>query len=231
MLRRTVARRWQYGNHYYGPVVPLPEEFGQRLANPKPVHLTKFRDPKNEWGLHSKERVSMHPSISGLDRHNHSLFETRGGPIADVPPVPVYRQHIWCMGHHRQRFGHPRIFIKCPPMKVVACKWCRLKFINMATEEDNDEDWIEEMHEIATTPETEEELMQLHRTYEGVLRPSNYQDGATPDPFVHRSVFDPERYKWKKKGEKMIPPSQWKAEEEAAKLGSGHSNSVSSTDH
>jgi hypothetical protein len=214
LMRSTpVALAFAYELHYYSPPVPFPEEYVSRVTNPKRVYTTRPRDPKNYWGLHNRELVSMHPSCSGLDRHNFSVYETKGGPICEIPPIPVYKSKVWCLGHHSVYFGHPRIFIKCPPGMVVTCKWCRVKFLNMATEEDNDENWKEEIHEIATTPEPLEAVLQVNRRIDGTLPPNfsnflNPEEGPHPD--VYKSVFNPEKYKWRKVNGKMVPPSKWR---------------------
>lgn len=211
MLRRNVGLRRFYGNHYLGPVVPMPEEYVMRVANAKQVKQTPLKDPKNKWGLHNVERVSAHPSSFGIDRHNFGLWESRGGTIGEIPPVPVYRQFIWCNGQQQMHhLSHPKIFIKVLPGQTVVCKWCRVKYINMASPEDNDENWKNDLHRIATTPETMESIQEPRRRLDGVLRDSNFQDGREPHPDVYRSAFDPERFAWKNHHGKMIPPSEWK---------------------
>lgn len=67
----------------------------------------------------------------------------------------------------------------------------------MATKDDNDDDWQDEEHKIATTPESVTDLMQPIRDIGGVVRDGPFQDGREPDPHVYRSVFDPERYRWR----------------------------------
>jgi hypothetical protein len=192
MLRRTPVSKKYYGWHYMSPMVRIPDEFHQRIANGKEVVLTPKRDPKNKWGLHTAERMNVHPSVWGLDRSNWVNYNNRGGIICDVPPVPVYRSHIWCCGQITWKQHHPRIYIKCPPNFVVSCKWCRIKYLNMSTDDDNDEDWQKEQDEIALKPETMEQLMTPYRRLHGVLGPSNFQDGQAPHPEVYKTVYNPD---------------------------------------
>ena len=200
MLRRTSLARKQFTWHYISPLVELPHEYAQRVTNKKEGVETDRRDPKNYWGLHNIERFQVHPSVWGYERHNYGGMENKGGIICDVPPVPVYRANIWCMGHFQAKFHHPRIHIKVPPGKTIGCKWCRVKYINMSTDEDNDEDWEDAYYRINTTPESEEDLKKPWRNLDGVLRKSNFLDGQEPHPKVYKSVFDPQRYAVKRKG-------------------------------
>lgn len=198
MMKRSVCLLGSYVNHtgHYSPPVYMPLEYSQRISNPKPLEFMHPLDPKYGTNTHANQLASLHPGILGPGRKTPSFnFSNRGGIVCEIPPVPVYRQHIWCMGHAHFILQHPRIFIKCLPGKVVVCKWCRLKFINMSTAEDNDEDWREEEHKIATTPESEEDLNTPIRDLGGVLR-EKFQDGKEPDPHVYRAVFDPERHRW-----------------------------------
>lgn len=200
MLRRGTVALGSYVNHlgHYGPPVYMPLEYAQRISNPKQLEFMHPHDPKYEYNTHAKQLASLSPGILGYGRKSPSVnFNSKGGIPCEIPPIPVYRQHIWCMGHAHFILQHPRIFIKCLPGKVMVCKWCRCKFINMSTAEDNDEDWVEEEHKIATTPESLEDLNTPIRDMGGVLRQRRFQDDKQPDPFVYRSVFDPERYRWK----------------------------------
>ncbi|EPY39092.1 hypothetical protein AGDE_04837 [Angomonas deanei] len=220
-LRATTPLLWTYSDNrgYYSPPVYMPMEYAMRVTNQKPLRFTHPRDPKYGWNTHIDELAGLHPGLLGPGRKTPQVnYYNRGGIIGEIPPVPVYREHIWCMGHGHFILQHPRIFIKCPKNKVVACKWCRLKFINMSTEEDNDEDWEKEEHKIATTPETLEDLTQPIRDLGGVLRASPFQDGKEPHPHVYRSVFDPERYRHKHPHTKHyeVHPAY------AGKKGSGH---------
>lgn len=199
-MRRTLTFLWTFSNNtgHYSPPVYMPLEYASRVTNQKQLVFTHPKDPKYGWNTHVEELASLHPGILGPGRRTPQLnWYNRGGIICEIPPVPVYRQHIWCQGHSHFILQHPKIFIKCPPGEVVCCKWCRLKFINMATEDDNDDDWQEEEHKIATTPESAADLMQPIRDVGGVLRERPFQDGKEPDPHVYRSVFDPERYRWR----------------------------------
>lgn len=180
--------------NYFAPLIPFPEEYAQRIANKKQVVLTDLKDPKNKWGTRNFDHGAVHPSYFSLERHNFGGYETRAGPVCDIPPVPVYRSKIFCRGHMMMKCFHPVIFIKCPPNKVVTCKWCRTKFINMATEDDNDDDWEEEAFDIMRTPEKPEDAFRPFRGIDGVLRPTFGPEG--PHPHVFRSVFDPEKYKF-----------------------------------
>jgi hypothetical protein len=203
MRKSTVSLRY-WGWHYHSPLVKIPDEFAMRTANGKTVELTPKRDPKNKWGLHQVERQSVHPSVWGLERSNWANYNNKGGIICDVPPVPVYRKSIWCMGHIEWKQHHPRIFIKCPPGFVVSCKWCRLKFINMSTEDDNDDNWQKEWDKIAQTPETMEQLMTPYRQLGGRIRKSNFQDGKLPHPEVYKTVYNPNVFYAKYMPEKVV---------------------------
>lgn len=181
-----------HGVNFYSPMVIMPDHHWQRITNQKEVHLTDRKDPKNYWGRRNKDFFAkVNPSMWGLDRHNHANWDNKGGLICDVPPVPVYRTYIWCIGHFVKDTFHPRIHIKVPRGKVIGCKWCRCKFINMSTDEDNDEDWEKDFYEINTTPESKKDLMRPFRTYEGTwpLNDSNFQ--MEPDKHHYRVVFDP----------------------------------------
>jgi len=202
-MRRTPVTQKFFGWHYLSPITRIPDEYAQRLCNSKQVVLTDKRDPKNKWGLHNVERLSVHPSVWGGDRHNYANGENKGGAICDLPPVPVYKEKIWCMGHYQYKFHHPRIFIKVPRGKVVSCKWCRLKFVNMATDDDNDDDWEQRMNRINTTPETMEQLMVPYRRLNGQLSQSNFQDGKPPHPEVYKTVYDPNVFYAKYAPERM----------------------------
>lgn len=200
MMKKTVPLLWTFSDNrgYYSPPVYMPMEYASRVTNQKQLVFTHPKDPKYGWNTHINELASLHPGILGPGRKTPQLnYSNRGGIICEIPPVPVYREHIWCMGHGHYILQHPRIFIKCPQGKVVCCKWCRLKFINMSTKADNDDDWFEEEQKISTTPESEEDLMQPIRDMGGVLRNRPFQDDKEPDPHVYRAVFDPERYRWK----------------------------------
>ncbi|EKF37758.1 hypothetical protein MOQ_002041 [Trypanosoma cruzi marinkellei] len=199
-MRRSVVVLWTFSNNtgHYSPPVYMPLEYASRVTNQKQLVFTHPKDPKYGWNTHVEELASLHPGILGPGRRTPQLnWYNRGGIVCEIPPVPVYRQHIWCQGHSHFILQHPKIFIKCPPGVVVCCKWCRLKFINMSTEDDNDDDWESEEHKISTTPETVSDLMQPRRDIGGVLRDRPFQDGKEPDPHVYRSVFDPERHRWK----------------------------------
>lgn len=226
MLRRTSVRPTHFSSHYFGPMIEFPMEYAHRLTNKKVAEETPRRDPKNHWGLHNFEKWQVHPSIWGLERHNYGGQETRGGVTCDVPPIPVYRSQIWCQGHNQVGWLHPRIFIKVPRGKTIGCKWCRAKFINMSTEDDNDEGWEEDMQRINTTPETLKQLTTPFRDLAGVLRKSNFQDGKEPHPEVYKSVFNPERYAWKQRGHGLppLPPGavDHHADSHAAEGGHGH---------
>lgn len=191
-MRRTLVVQRYHGWHYHSPLVRIPEEYSMRIANATVVEFTPKRDPKNKWGLLTVERASMHPSLMGHDRTNWVNYNNRGGVICDVPPVPVYRSKIFCVGQAQWKLHHPRIFIKCPKGMVVSCKWCRMKFINMATEEDNDEGWQKEWDKINQTPETMEQLLTPYRRLSGVLSTSNFQDGKDPHPEVYKTVYNPD---------------------------------------
>nr|CCC91117.1 unnamed protein product [Trypanosoma congolense IL3000] len=198
MRRSVVFLTFSNNTGHYSPPVYMPLEYASRVTNQKQLVFTHPKDPKYGWNTHIHELASLHPGLLGPGRRTPQLnWYNRGGIVCEIPPVPVYRDHIWCQGHSHYILQHPKIFIKCPPGEVVCCKWCRLKFINMATDEDNDNDWKEEEHKIATTPESAEDLMQPIRDLGGVLRQRPFQDGKDPDPHVYRSVFNPERYRWK----------------------------------
>ena len=199
-MRRTVPVLVTMGstnNNFYSPPVYMPLEYAMRVTNQKKLEFVHPKDPKMTFNKHVEQLGTLHPCLIGDGRKEPNPNNTeRGGLMGDIPPVPVYRHHIWCMGHAHFVLQHPRIFIKCPPGKVVACKWCRLKFINMATVDDCDDDWKEVEHKIATTPESEEDLNTPYRNILGVLGTSNFQDGKTPHPDVYKSVFNPEKYAW-----------------------------------
>lgn len=200
MMRKTSPLLWTFSDNrgYYSPPVYMPLEYAQRVTNQKQLQFTHPRDPKYGWNTHIDELSALHPGLLGPGRKTPQVnYYSRGGLICEIPPVPVYREHIWCMGHGHFTLQHPRIFIKALKGQVVTCKWCRLKFINMATDEDNDEDWEEEEQKISTTPESPEDLMQPIRDLGGVLRSNPFQDDKTPDPHVYRTVFDPDRYRWR----------------------------------
>lgn len=199
MMRKTTLVLGSYVNHtgHYSPPVYMPLEYTMRVTNPKPLEFMHPNDPKFAVNTHIMQIASLAPGLFGHGRKSPTVnFNSKGGILCEIPPIPVYREHIWCMGHAHFILQHPRIAIKCIPGKVVCCKWCRCKFINMGTKEDNDDDWAEEEHKIATTPESEEDLNKPIRDLGGVLRESRFQDGKTPDPHVYRSVFNPERYRW-----------------------------------
>lgn len=199
MLKKT-AKFFTYSDSrgYYSPPVYMPLEYASRVTNQKQLRFTHPRDPKYNYSTHMDELASLHPGLFGKGRKTPTLnYQNRGGIVCEIPPVPVYRDKIWCMGHGHYILQHPRIFIKCPPRKVVVCKWCRLKFINMSTAEDNDNDWFEEEQKISTTPESEADLLTPKRDMGGVLRECAFQDDKMPDKHVYRSVFDPERYRWR----------------------------------
>ena len=187
-------------SNFYSPPVYMPLEYTMRVTNSKQMDWLHPKDPKNKYNAHVDQIGALHPSLVGDGRKEpNPNYTERGGLMGDIPPVPVYRKHIWCMGHAHFVLQHPRIFIKCPPRQVVCCKWCRLKFINMSEEGDCDDDWEAVEHKIATTPESEEDLRLPYRDITGVLRDSNFQDGKEPHPEVYKSVFNPEKYKWKHK--------------------------------
>lgn len=200
MLRKSVPLRWTFSDNrgYYSPPVYMPLEYASRITNAKPLRFTNPRDPKYTWNTGINEVAALQPGLLGIGRKTPTVYYyNHGGIVCEIPPVPVYRNHIWCMGHSHFILQHPRIFIKCPPRKVVTCKWCRLKFINMASEEDNDNGWFEEEHRIATTPESEEDLHKPMRDIIGVLRTERFQDGKEPDPQVYRAVYNPEKHRWR----------------------------------
>mmetsp|Transcript_69283 Transcript_69283/g.80839 ORF Transcript_69283/g.80839 Transcript_69283/m.80839 type:complete len:237 (+) Transcript_69283:27-737(+) len=200
MLRRNIVFLGSYVNStgHYGPPVYMPLEYTMRIANLKPLEFMKPTDPKYTWNTHMDQIASLTPGLFGHGRKVPTYnYSNKGGIPCEIPPIPVYREHIWCMGHAHFILQHPRIFIKCLPGKVTVCKWCRCKFINMSTAEDNDNDWREEEHKIATTPESLEDLNKPIRDLGGVLRQRRFQDDKQPDPHVYRAVFDPERYRWK----------------------------------
>ena len=223
MLRRTPTVKGQFTYKYFGPTTPFPPEYYGRIANKKPIELTKPRDPKNAWGLHNKEWTSAHPSQAGIDRYNFSLYERRGGPILDTPPVPVYRKHVYCTGTQKNTPNHPVFHMVIRPNQTAICKYCRVKYINMMDEENDDTNWRAEIHKIATTPEPMTEVLLPTRMMDGVLPMSNFQDGNVPCPLTYKSVYYPEKYTWKTVNRKRVPPSQWRVieAEEKAKLAAG----------
>lgn len=225
-MRRTPVAAKYFGWNYFSPMIRIPEEYVSRLGDHKPVEFTPKRDPKNKWGLHNVERFSMHPSVWGQERANYSFNENKGGAICELPPVPVYRQQIWCMGQGSSLWHHPRIHIKCPRGMTVSCKWCRLKYINMSTDDDHDEDWQEVQHRIAMTPEKMEDLKAPRRTVDGILRESNFQTGCVgqdgePDKFVYRTVYDPDSFYAKYFPEKCSKKPEVENAEPAAALTDG----------
>ena len=184
----------KYG--YFGPAPYIPTEYVMRFANTKQLVFMDPKDPKFGWNTHAHQLANVAPLWGGNGGKNPNVnFFAKSGFITEIPPVPVYRQHIWCMGHMQALQGHPRINIKCMPGKVTVCKWCRLKFINMSTPEDNDDDWREVEHKIATTPESYEDLMTPVRDVGGCLRMNRFQEDG-PDPHVYRAVLNPEPYRW-----------------------------------
>jgi len=200
MLRRCVARRY-HGHHYvnyYSPVTEIPFEYTSRLEPKVIPTMTDLRDPNNRWGLWNYERGKGVPQGNGHNRNSH-LLDTipmaRAGPVCDLPPVPVYRQQIWCMGNGGGCYmsRHPRIHIKVPRGKVVICKWCRIKYINMGTDDDNDEDWQKVCDFIGKRPETKKQAMRRHRDILGRQYPNAYPNG--PNPEIYRTWInepDPE---------------------------------------
>lgn len=180
--------------NFYSPPVIIPDHHWMRVANQKEVHLTDKKDPKNYHGRRNKDFFAkVNPSLWGLDRHNFANWDNKGGIIMDVPPVPVYRKYIWCIGHSQHRNFHPRIHIKVPRGKIVCCKWCRCKFLNMATDEDNDDNWEKDFEEIQTTPESKKDLMRPFRRMDGSWPKddNNFAEGVEPDRHIYRTVFDP----------------------------------------
>ncbi|CCW61554.1 unnamed protein product [Phytomonas sp. EM1] len=199
-MRKSLSLLWTYSDNrgYYSPPVYMPLEYAMRVTNPKQLKFTHPRDPKFTYNTHIDELSSLHPGLLGPGRKSPQVnYSNRGGILCEIPPVPVYREHIWCMGHAHFTLQHPRIFIKCLRGKVTTCKWCHLKFINMSTDDDNDEDWYEEEQRIATMPELEKDLRQPIRDLGGVLRRNPFQDNKEPDPYVYRTVFNPDQYRWK----------------------------------
>ena len=222
MLRRTgidrnVINTCLQGITFYSPMVIMPDHYWMRIANQKEVEITPKRDPKNYFGRRNKDLLGpkLHPSLWGLDRHNHGNFDNKGGVICDVPPVPVYRTYIWCHGHFSYKYFHPRIHIKVPRGKMIGCKWCRCRFINMSTDDDNDEDWEKEMEEIQLTPESKKDLMRPFRTQGGVWPANDTNFINEPDPHVYRVVFDPMKHYYDKY--KITPPEHIRARIEAEK--------------
>jgi hypothetical protein len=67
----------------------------------------------------------------------------------------------------------------------------------MSTPEDNDDDWREEEHKIATTPEALEDLMRPIRGVDGAIRTRFHPEYGGPHPHVYRSVFEPSKYRWR----------------------------------
>jgi hypothetical protein len=196
-MRRSVLALKTFGVSFTSPPTTIPDVFMQRVANQKQVTITEGKDPKNKWGLKNVEMLSAHTSIYGDDRWNYGHSGNRGGVHCDVPPIPVYRQQVWCQGTAAGATwsGHPKISIKVPRGKVIACKWCRLKYMNMATDDDNDENWKAKIEAINTKPETEGQLRAPVRQIRGVMpKDSNFQDGKEPHPWVYRTVFDPNVY-------------------------------------
>lgn len=198
MRRSNVLRTFSNNTGHYSPPVYMPLEYASRVTNQKQLVFSHPRDPKYGWNTHVEELSALHPGVFGRGRKTPTVnYYNRGGIICEIPPVPVYRAQIWCQGHSHFILQHPKIFIKCPPNEVVSCKWCRLKYINLATEEDNDEDWVKEEHKISTTPERLEDIVQPYRDIGGVVRQTPFQDGKEPDPHAYRSVFNPERSRWR----------------------------------
>ena len=201
MLRCTQTKRHNvistslHGVNFYSPMVIMPEHYWQRVANQKQVELTDKRDPKFYLGKRNKEFLgsALHPSLWAGDRHNVAHFDNKGGMIMEAPPIPVYREKIWCIGQFVHRNFHPRIFLKVPRGKVIGCKWCRARFINMATDEDNDDDWEEVTNRIQKTPESKNDLMRPFRNINGVWPKNdrNFPEGVEPDQHIYRTVFDP----------------------------------------
>lgn len=158
-----------------------------------------------------RECGAAHPGMLGFGKGMPNVYFDNGGGIGtDLPPIPVYRKYTWCMGHWTPGFAHPRIFMKCPKGQVIHCKWCRMKFINMSAEGDCDDDWEEEEHAIAVTPEKMEDILKPRRDLSGQIRYETIQDGKTPHPEVFKSVYNPEKYKWRQVDEtgKLMPPKK-----------------------
>lgn len=182
--------------NYWGPPVDLPPELVMRIANAKQMVFMDTKDPKFGINTHIDQMATIIPTLHGKGGKNPSVnYFTRSGLTFEIPPVPVYRQQIWCTGQMKTGTGHPKISIKCMPGKVTSCKWCRLKYINMSTPDDCDDDWREVEHKIATTPESMEDLLTPWRGVQGELRAEVFM--FEPDPFVYRAVMNPEKYRWK----------------------------------
>jgi hypothetical protein len=182
--------------HFHSPPTDIPPDIVMRIANAKQLVLMDTKDPKFGINTHVDQVASCIPTLHGKGGRNPSVnYFTRSGLMQEIPPIPVYRKHIWCNGHIKQHQGHPMINIKCLPGKVTQCKWCRLKFINMSSPDDCDDDWQEVEHKIATTPESKEDLMTPWRGPMGELREKVFMN--EPDPFVYRAVLNPEKYRWK----------------------------------
>ena len=212
-MRKSAPRLWNgvTSSNYYGPAPFLPYEYCARLANRKPVKLSNPTDPKFTWKTFETEVGSIHPAFFGKGKGTPSVInDHQGGPGGDMPPIPVYRKSILCMGHYSPMYNHPRMFIKTLPGKIAYCKWCRLKFINMSGEGDCDDNWEEEQHAIAVSPETMADIKKPRRDVLGQILPSNFANGAEPDPDVHKSVYNPEKYRWRQVDEtgKLMPPKR-----------------------
>eukprot|EP00759_Apiculatamorpha_spiralis_P018104 PhF_6_TR24426/c0_g1_i1/m.33785 len=200
MLRVTVRRNYKaHFLNFYSPVTEIPVEYTMRLAPKVMPRATEPRDPNNRWGLLNYERGLAQPIAFSHKRDTHLLDNVmplpRAGPITELPPVPVYREHIWCQGQISCGGRHYRIFIKCPPGKVTQCKWCRMKYLNMATDDDNDEDWQEICNAAMLRPETREQGMRPHRSVGGTWYPNPYPNG--PHPEVYRTWVEQDAAKEK----------------------------------
>lgn len=187
-----------FGWSYHQPPQPFPKEYVFRVATD--IKLTPKRDPKNKWGRHNFDMGAAHPNhLTGAgDNNNFGSDRSAVGTQNDIPPIPIYRQHIQCQGMS-MRTGlnfHPKMNIKVKPGTTKYCKWCGLKYINMATVDDSDENWKAECEEIQLTPETMAELKRPFRSYLGELPrySSNFQDEKEPHPDLYPTVYNPAAY-------------------------------------
>ena len=187
-----------YGWSYHQPPQPFPKEYLFRIAGE--IKITPKRDPKNKWGRHNMDMASGYPNYMNgpMDNRHFGSDISFTNTTADIPPIPVYRQHIQCQGMIT-RTGlnyHPKMNIKVKPMTVKYCKWCGLKYINMSTADDTDENWKAECDKIQQTPETMPELMRPFRSYLGELPryKANFQDDKEPHRDLFPTVYNPAAY-------------------------------------
>ena len=201
MLRRSVVPKRYFGWHYQSPVVHFPPEYAIRIAGS--IRLTDPKDPKNKWGQHNLDMGGGHHNhlFGSYDNNSFGPFESSLNTTNDIPPVPVYTDRIWCAGMaHRTNLNyHPKIYIKVPRGgAIVYCKWCGLKYTNMATSDDNDDDWRGACDRIAQTPETLAELRRPFRKWTGELFKSNFQDGKEPHRQLFRTAYNPQDHYYSK---------------------------------